>query len=120
MYALDTAATNKAASPGVLAVRLIAIISPLPGNETEISWANHSGGCLWAVGSALAIASDHAELPDFLAAEEEAVSLDRGLWRASACGSDEAGLAVRIWAVEPDAPGRDDQNPHPRTTQADS
>jgi len=63
-------------------------------------------------GSAIAIASEHAELPDFLAAEEEAIALERGWWNAAACGSTGARAEVRIWAIEPDAPGRDDQNPN--------
>ena len=63
------------------------------------------------VGSALAIASDHDDLPDFLAAEEEALALERGLWNPAACGSTGA-TQVRIWAIEADAEGRDDRNPN--------
>ena len=63
------------------------------------------------VGSALAIASDHEELPDFLAAEEEALALERGLWNPSACGA-QGVTQVSIWAIEADAEGRDDRNPN--------
>lgn len=63
-------------------------------------------------GHALALANDHDLLPDFLAAEEEATALERGLWGATACGAQAAETGVRIWAVEPDAPGRDDRNPN--------
>jgi len=63
-------------------------------------------------GHAIAIAVAHEELPDFLAAEEEAISLERGLWNPTACGSSEDRFDVRIWAIEPDAPGRDDRNPN--------
>ena len=63
-------------------------------------------------GSAIAIAVDHEDLPDFLAAEEEAISLERGLWAPTACGSSSDRFEVRIWAIEPDAPGRDDRNPN--------
>jgi len=63
-------------------------------------------------GSAIAMATEHDELPDFLAAEEEAIALERGWWNAAACGSEGIRAEVRIWSVEPDAPGRDDQNPN--------
>ena len=63
-------------------------------------------------GYAIALASDHPLLPDMLAAEEEAVALEQGVWSPTACGSDGAGREVSIWAIEPDAPGRDDTNPN--------
>ena len=63
-------------------------------------------------GHAIAIAVDHEHLPDFLAAEEEAIALERGLWNPTACGSSADRFDVRIWAIEPDAPGRDDRNPN--------
>lgn len=63
-------------------------------------------------GNAIAIAVEHDELPDFLAAEEEAIALERGLWSPAACGSTPDRFDVRIWAIEPDAPGRDDRNPN--------
>lgn len=65
-----------------------------------------------AAGDAIAMATDHDELPDFLAAEEEAVSLERGLWSPTVCGSSGEWSGVRIWAIEPDAAGRDDRNPN--------
>jgi hypothetical protein len=64
------------------------------------------------VGSAIASAAEHSQLPDFLAAEEEAIALERGWWNAAACGSTGIRAEVRIWVIEPDAPGRDDQNPN--------
>ena len=67
---------------------------------------------LVANGHAIAIAVDHEDLPDFLAAEEEAISLERGLWSPTACGSSADRFDIRIWAMEPDAPGRDDRNPN--------
>lgn len=67
---------------------------------------------LVADGSAIAIAVDHEYLPDFLAAEEEAIALERGLWNPTACGSSSDRFDIRIWAIEPDAPGRDDRNPN--------
>ncbi len=63
-------------------------------------------------GHALTVATNHDQLPDFLAAEEEAVALERGLWSPTVCGSTGEGSGVRIWAIEPDAPGRDDRNPN--------
>ncbi len=63
-------------------------------------------------GHAIAIAVAHEDLPDFLAAEEEAIALERGLWNPTACGSSADRFDVRIWAIEPDAPGRDDRNPN--------
>ena len=60
----------------------------------------------------IALATDHDLLPDFLAAEEEAAALERGLWAPTACGSGATTTGVRIWAIEPDAPGRDDRNPN--------
>ena len=63
-------------------------------------------------GHAIAIAVEHQDLPDFLAAEEEAIALERGLWNPTACGSSADRFDIRIWAIEPDAPGRDDRNPN--------
>jgi micrococcal nuclease len=63
-------------------------------------------------GAALAIATDHDLLPDFLVAEDEAVRLGAGLWAADACGPVRDETGVGIWAIEPDAPGRDDANPN--------
>lgn len=63
-------------------------------------------------GNAIAIAYEHDELPDLLAAEEEAIALERGLWSPTVCGSTLDRFDVRIWAIEADAPGRDDQNPN--------
>jgi len=63
-------------------------------------------------GNAIAIAVEHDELPDFLAAEEEAIALERGLWNHAVCGSTADRFDVQIWTIEPDAPGRDDQNPN--------
>ena len=63
-------------------------------------------------GSAIAMAFDHDELPDFLGAEEEAISLERGWWSPSACGATGDRAEIGIWAIEPDAPGRDDHNPN--------
>ena len=60
-------------------------------------------------GNAIAIAVEHDELPDFLAAEEEAIALERGLWNHAVCGSTADRFDVQIWTIEPDAPGRDDQ-----------
>jgi len=65
-----------------------------------------------ASGAAIALASGHQRLPDYLAAEEEAATLERGLWGRSACGTGTSSEGVRIWAIEPDAPGRDDRNPN--------
>jgi len=62
-------------------------------------------------GHALVIASDHDQLPEFLAAEDDAVRLGRGLWAATACG-DQVEHSVSIWVIEADAPGRDDTNPN--------
>ena len=66
---------------------------------------------LIAAGHALAVAAEHERLPDYLAAEEEAVALQRGMWDPQACG-DRLTAEIRIWAIEPDAPGRDDRNPN--------
>lgn len=66
---------------------------------------------LVAEGHAIVIATGHELLPEFLAAEDDAVRLDRGLWASDACG-DSIDHAVRIWGIEPDAPGRDDTNPN--------
>jgi len=63
-------------------------------------------------GNAMAIAVRHDKLPDFLAAEEEAIGLERGLWNPAACGSTAGRFDVRIRTIEPDAPGRDDRNPN--------
>ncbi len=62
-------------------------------------------------GHAIAIATDHDLLPDFLAAEDDAIRLERGLWAPTACGP-ELVHSVSISYVEPDAPGRDDTNPN--------
>lgn len=66
---------------------------------------------LVSAGHALVVASDHDLLPEFLAAEDDAVRLDRGLWAPDACGP-ALDHGVRIWVIEPDAPGRDDTNPN--------
>lgn len=63
-------------------------------------------------GDAIAMAVRHDQLPDFLAAESEAVDLERGLWSPTVCGSGGDASTVRFWAIEPDAPGRDDRNPN--------
>jgi micrococcal nuclease len=63
-------------------------------------------------GNAIALANDHDLLPDFLAAEEEAAALELGMWNPTACGPERTATGVRIWAIEPDAPGRDDRNPN--------
>jgi micrococcal nuclease len=60
-----------------------------------------------ARGAALALAVEHDLLPDFLAAEQEAVDRGAGLW--AACASEAAG-SVEIVAVEFDPPGRDESN----------
>lgn len=64
-----------------------------------------------ADGHALVVASDHDLLPEFLAAEDDAVRLERGLWGPSSCG-EPIDHDVSIWVIEPDAPGRDDTNPN--------
>lgn len=64
-----------------------------------------------AAGNALVIASDHDLLPEFLAAEEDALGLGLGMWAPDACGV-ALDHAVSIWGLEPDAPGRDDENPN--------
>jgi hypothetical protein len=56
-------------------------------------------------GSAIAMATEHDQLPDFLAAEEEAIALERGWWNAAACGSEGVRAEVRIWTIEPDPDG---------------
>lgn len=66
---------------------------------------------LVAAGHALVVASEHDLLPEFIAAEDDAVRLERGLWGPSACG-DPIEHAVGIWGIEYDAPGRDDLNPN--------
>jgi len=63
-------------------------------------------------GYAIAVTVQHEKLPDFLAAEEEAIELGRGLWNPAACGSTDRRFDVRIRTIEPDAPGRDDRNPN--------
>jgi endonuclease YncB( thermonuclease family) len=62
-------------------------------------------------GHALIVASDHDLLPEFLAAEDDAVRLERGLWAWGSCG-ERLEHEVSIWVIEPDAPGRDDTNPN--------
>lgn len=63
-------------------------------------------------GNALVLATEHPNLPDYLAAEEEAVALRAGMWSEAACGAEPVEPGISIWAVEPDAPGRDDRNPN--------
>lgn len=63
-------------------------------------------------GSALALANEHELLPDFLAAEQDAVQLQRGMWAPGACGDAADAGGIGIWAYQPDAPGRDDENPN--------
>lgn len=63
-------------------------------------------------GDALVIATEHDLLPEFLVAENEAVRLHIGLWSADACGPAREPSGIAIWAMEPDAPGRDDVNPN--------
>lgn len=64
-----------------------------------------------AEGGALATTPEHDLLPDFLAAEQEAVLRGIGMWADGVCIS-AAPSDVSIYEVEFDAPGRDDENPN--------
>ena len=64
-----------------------------------------------AQGGAIAMTPDHELLPDFLAAEQDAVGRGLGMWAVGTCVP-EAGFGVAIYEVESDAPGRDDENPN--------
>jgi len=64
-----------------------------------------------AEGGALATTPEHDLLPDFLAAEQEAVLRGIGMWADGICAS-AAASSVSIYEVEFDAPGRDDENPN--------
>jgi len=79
-------------------------------------------GFLWAngdlvnlrlleAGAALALSFDHAHTGVFFAAEEVAFSSGVGLWGRDACGPPTEAV-VAVSRVEPDAPGRDDENPN--------
>jgi micrococcal nuclease len=64
-----------------------------------------------ASGNAIAVATRHDLLPEFLAAEDDAARLGRGWWSPTACGPARE-HQISIWAIEADAPGRDDTNPN--------
>lgn len=69
------------------------------------------GGWMIAQGAAIAMSEDHDLLPDYLAAEQEAVLRGVGLWAPGACGAAPA-EGPFVYEVEFDAPGRDDENPN--------
>lgn len=62
-------------------------------------------------GAATALTVTHPLLSDFVASEEDAVARSIGLWNPASCGST-ATDTVSIWAIQSDAPGRDDENPN--------
>ena len=64
-----------------------------------------------AQGGAIAMTPNHELLPDFLAAEQDAVLRGVGMWSPGMCVPAD-GSAVSIFEVEFDAPGRDDENPN--------
>ncbi len=62
-----------------------------------------------AEGGAIAMSSQHVLLPDFIAAEQDAVLRGVGLWAVGVCVTTSG---VFIFEVEFDAPGRDEENPN--------
>ena len=58
-------------------------------------------------GGAIAMSSQHELLPDFIAAEQDAVVRGTGLWSIGVCATTSG---VFIFEVEFDAPGRDEEN----------
>lgn len=67
----------------------------------------------WLVseGAALAMAAPHPLRPEFLAADEDAWSRGVGMWAPGVCRP-AVDPGVFFFDLEPDAPGRDDENPN--------
>ena len=63
-------------------------------------------------GHAIALALEHDRRAEYLAAEDDAMRLERGLWAPDACGPPLGDHGIVIWGLEPDAPGRDDVDPN--------
>lgn len=62
-----------------------------------------------AEGGAIAMSMQHELLPDFVAAEQDAVLRGVGLWAVGVCATTSGAF---IFEVEFDAPGRDEENPN--------
>ena len=62
-------------------------------------------------GAAIATSGDHELLAEFLADDEEAYGRGVGMWARGVCRP-ESDPGVFLYALEPDAPGRDETNPN--------
>ncbi len=62
-------------------------------------------------GAAIASASPHELLPEFLADDEDAFGRGIGMWATGMCRP-ETGSGMRLVEIDFDAPGRDDENPN--------
>lgn len=68
---------------------------------------------LSAIQSGSAIATlGHPRAAEFLAAESEAAERRLGMWAEDACGATIPLPDVRVWSVEADPPGRDEDSPN--------